>query len=229
MQECVARLEVRHDGIGPLAPDQLREARAAWRRGQIIEAATRLLERNGFHGMSMHMLAEEAGVSVGLIYQYVPRKEDVLLLVIVDILEAYKRDLPVAMAAHDDHVEKLAAGFDAYCRVLDARRAAALLAYRESVTLDREGRELLKSLEIETTRLLAEVIEEGSRRSLFTEVDADLVAYDLVMLAHAWALKHWYYAPRISLDDYIAKQFSLVLNAIVRAEQRDRYRQFLRE
>lgn len=177
----------------------------------------------------MQMLAERAGVSVGLIYQYVSRKEDVLLLVIVDILEAYKQELPVAIAAHDDPVEQLDAGFDAYCRVLDARRAAAVLAYRESMTLDRDGRELLKSLEIETTRLLAEVIEEGTSRGVFGEVDADLVAYDLVMLAHAWALKHWYYAPRISLDDYIAKQFSLVLNGIVRGEQRHRYRRLLRE
>lgn len=215
-----------HEAVA-LAPGQLREARAAWRRGQVVEAATRLLERHGFHRMSMHMLAREAGVSVGLIYQYVPRKEDVLLLVIVDILEAYKRDLPVAIASHTDPVERLAAGFDTYCRVLDARRGAALLAYRETVTLHREGRELLKSLEIETTRLLAEVIEDG--RAVFDEVDADLVAYDLVMLAHAWALKHWYYAPRITLDDYIVKQFALVLGAIIRDEQRHHYRRFLRE
>jgi AcrR family transcriptional regulator len=210
------------------AADPVRLARTEWRRGQIVEAATRLLERHGFHGMSMQALAKEAGVSVGLIYQYVPNKDDVLLLVIVDILDAYKRELPPAIAAHTDPVEQLAAAFDAYCRVIDGRRAATVLAYRETATLAEAGRTHLKLLEVETTRLVAEVIERGIEEGAFVaEADADLVAFDLVVLAHAWALKHWYLQPRLTLDGYIARQLALVLRSLLVPRRRARYHRYL--
>ena len=212
---------------GGTGPDPVRLARAEWRRGQIVEAATRLLERHGYHGMAMQALAKEAGVSVGLIYQYVPHKDDVLLLVIVDIIDAYRRELPPAIAAHDDPVEQLAAAFDAYCRVIDGRRAATVLAYRETATLAEEGRSHLKTLEVETTRLVAEVIERGIESGVFVDADADLVAFDLVILAHAWALKHWYLQPRLTLEAYVARQLALVLRSLLAPRRRARYHHHL--
>ena len=32
------------------------------------------------------------------------------------------------------------------------------------------------------------------------DVDADLVVFDLMMLAHGWALKHWHFAPALTID-----------------------------
>ncbi len=205
----------------------VRLARSTWRRGQIIASATRLMEEHGFHGMSMQALATDAGISVGLIYQYVPRKDDVLLLVIVDILDAYKSELPPAIAAHDDPCEQLAAGFTAYCKVIDGRRSATALAYRETATLGKDGRDRLKALELETTRLLAEVVERGVEAEIFVDCDADLVAYDIAMLAHTWALKHWYLRERMTLDRYVEVQLAFLLRGLLRPRRRASYRRFL--
>jgi AcrR family transcriptional regulator len=41
----------------------------------IIEAAARILEQNGLDGFSTNAVAERAGVSIGSLYQYFPRKE----------------------------------------------------------------------------------------------------------------------------------------------------------
>ncbi len=41
----------------------------------IIEATTRIIERDGLAGLSTNRVAEVAGVSVGSLYQYFPNKE----------------------------------------------------------------------------------------------------------------------------------------------------------
>lgn len=45
------------------------------RRTQILEAAKRCFRKSGFHGTQIAAIAEEAGISVGLVYRYFPGKE----------------------------------------------------------------------------------------------------------------------------------------------------------
>jgi AcrR family transcriptional regulator len=204
-------------------PDAIREARAQWRRGQIIDAATQLMEDRGFHEMSVNALAAQAGLSVGTIYQYVKDKTDILLLVIVDILEAYRHDVPAAMDGHADAVERLAAGFDAYCRIVDSRRYATVLAYRESKTLPIEGRETIMALEVETSGLMQACLDEAVEDGLIVPCDTQLIAHNLTVLAHAWALKHWHLKKHLDLETYIARQISLTVKAIAAPEHVERY------
>ena len=51
------------------------------RRAQIVEAATRLVARQGFAKTVVRDIAEEANISVGLVYEYVRSKEDILFLI----------------------------------------------------------------------------------------------------------------------------------------------------
>ncbi|MDX6534656.1 MAG: hypothetical protein QOF68_2400 [Gaiellales bacterium] len=204
-------------------PEAIREARAQWRRGQIIDAATQLMEDRGFHEMSVNALAAEAGLSVGTIYQYVKDKTDILLLVIVDILEAYRHDVPAAMDGHADAIERLAAGFDAYCRIVDSRRYATVLAYRESKTLPVEGRETIMALEVETSGLMQACLDEAVENGLIVPCDTQLIAHNLTVLAHAWALKHWHLKTHLDLETYIAREISLTVKAIAAPEHVGRY------
>jgi AcrR family transcriptional regulator len=194
---------------------------------QILLAARKLFERHGYHSATMHDIAAQAGMSVGLIYQYAANKQEVLLLVITEILEGYAREVPAAMAPHDDPVERLAAGFGAYCRVVGQRRDAVVLAYRETRTLSRPGRERLKRLESSTTALLTAEVRAAIDREIFLLVDSELVAYDLMMLAHGWALKHWYLAATQSLDSYVAFQTALIFRSLIRPEKWPEYAHLL--
>jgi AcrR family transcriptional regulator len=194
---------------------------------QILLAARSLFERHGYHSTTMQDIARQAGMSVGLIYQYAANKEDVLLLVITEILEEYMRDVPNAMAAYDDPVERLAAGFAAYCRVVGRRRDAVVLAYRETRTLGRPGRERLKLLESNTTELLTAEVRKAIEQGLFVSYESEIVAYDLIMLAHGWALKHWYLADVQTLESYIALQTCLVFRALIQPKKAALYAHLL--
>lgn len=208
----------------PDPAEAARLARTERRSHQLLHAAARLMERNGSGAVSMQALAAEAGVSVGLIYRYFGGKEDLLLAVIVNVLEDFAASVPAAIAeAGDDPVEQLAAAFGAYCAVIDHHRHAAILTYRESKGLGGRGREQIKNLEVATTEPLRDVLRSGTAAGLFRDVDVELVSYNLLLVAHAWALKHWYFERTLGFEDYVREQTSLALHAVLSPQARARY------
>ena len=90
-----------------------------------------------------------------------------------------------------------------------------MLTYRESKSLSADGRARLKELEEETARPLAALIARGVDEGSLVTVDAELAAFDILLLAHGWALKHWYFEPKLDLNSYISRQRALFLRAIV--------------
>ncbi|MTA13570.1 MAG: TetR family transcriptional regulator [Actinobacteria bacterium] len=58
------------------APAQRRSAETVER---ILDTAARLFDERGYHGTTTNRVAEEAGVSVGSLYQYFPNKDSLLV------------------------------------------------------------------------------------------------------------------------------------------------------
>ena len=191
------------------------DARVRRRRRQIFAAATSLMQQSGFHAMSMQSVAVEARVSVGLIYQYFGNKEDLLRGVVVDILEDFRDEIPKALTlAGDDPVDRLKTAFRSCCLVVDAKRAAVNLTYRESKTLPPEGLSQIKTLEFETAEPIREVYRAGVAAGVFLDIDARLVAHNMLLTAHGWALKHWNLSRWLTLDEFIDQQLALLLASI---------------
>lgn len=185
------------------------------RRSQVIASAAKLLYQNGYGGMVMQAVADDAGTSVGLIYQYFGGKMDLLTAVIVDVLGDFRRTIPPAMLeAGDDPSARIRAGFTAFCTTIDQKREAALLAYRESQTLTEEGRAELMRLETETIAPIREAVEDGIRSGVFREVSSRLVAHNLKLAAHGWALKRWDIGAEMSLEEYIDAELDLTFAAL---------------
>jgi AcrR family transcriptional regulator len=84
------------------------------RRRQILDAATRVFARKGFHGCRVGDIAKEAGVAYGLMYHYFSSKDE--------LLETIFRDTWTQMVARIQEVED--AGVPAREQV---RRVAALI------------------------------------------------------------------------------------------------------
>ncbi|CAM3252977.1 TetR/AcrR family transcriptional regulator [Mycobacterium colombiense] len=209
--------------------EAVRAARAGSRRRQVLDAAVKVMGRNGFHQMSMQDLAAEAKVSVGLIYRYFGGKEDLLLATIVRILDAFRDQLaPVIAAAGDDVVDQLTAGVRRYIEIVDENLDGVVLTYRESRTLAAPGRSQIKDLEIATAAPLRAVVEAGIAQGVFRRVDVDLTVVDIVLLAHGWALKQWHFGPIYSVDEYIALQTRHVLTGLIAEDRRADYAHVLK-
>lgn len=208
--------------------EAVRAVRASSRRRQVLDAAVKVMQTTGFHQMSMQALADEANVSVGLIYKYFGGKEEILLATILDILDAFRNQLEPAMnAAGDDPIERLAAGIRRYVEIVDENLDAVVLTYRESRTLDQAGRNRIKELEIETSAPLRTTLEAGIAAGVMNDVDIDLMVFDIMMLAHAWALKHWHFGALYPLEEYIRLQTRFVLNTILPQRNRKSYQHLM--
>jgi len=191
------------------------EALVRERRAQIVAGAVKLFSKKGYDRTTVQEVAKKAGVSTGLIYQYVRDKEDLLLLSILDVVDSYAREIPAALAGVEQPLDRCCVAFSAYCRVVDARRAATLLAYRSTKSLPPRRQQLIKDAELETNALISGCIQDCIDQGLFRDVDIDLATYQLVMYAHAWALKHWHFAKRIDLETYISQGLDLFLHGLL--------------
>ena len=101
----------------PIRPVSIADANG--KREQILTAALRLFDENGFRGTSMATIAEEAEVGAGTIYRYFDGKEDL-------VHQLY------AEARREAHQSILGLGFDdeaAVCERLYALWRAILLDY----------------------------------------------------------------------------------------------------
>lgn len=185
------------------------------RRAQIVAAATELFGRNGFHRTTIKDIARKAGVSIGLIYQYVHDKDDVLLLVVLDVVEGYLREIPPAIAGIMDPVDRVKAAVRAYCGVVDRHSDATLLGYRDTANLDSPRLRVIMEKELETNRLIADCVEACVAAGRFRTCNTDLVAYQLVMLAHSWALKRWHLRTVTTLDAYVDECLAVFLHGLM--------------
>lgn len=64
---------------GKRRPDPFKVKLEALRRGQILDAASKVMARKGFRGTRMQEVADAAGVSNGTVYNYFASKDELLL------------------------------------------------------------------------------------------------------------------------------------------------------
>lgn len=185
------------------------------RHGQIISAAIQLFSENGYYRTTVQDIAERAGISAGLIYQYVQDKETLLLLSILTVLDAYATELPLAVRGVEDPLERCREAFRAYCQVVDRYREATVLAYRSTKSLPREQRQFIMNAERDTNELVEGYVGACIEQGLFRKVDSQIATYQLVMYAHSWALKHWQFKQRFDLDSYVEQGLDLFLHAML--------------
>jgi AcrR family transcriptional regulator len=190
------------------------------RQRQIVKAAIELYGKQGYHVTTIREVAQRARISVGLVYQYVHDKEDVLFLAVAEVLDSYLREIPQALTGLKDPMERFCAAVRAYGHVIDARIDATLLVYRETKSLGRQRRDLIKAKEIESNTLISNCIYQCLRDGLFEDVDVEMLTYMIVMFCHAWALKSWRFRGRLTIDQYIDRGLAMLLNPVVSAKGR---------
>lgn len=192
------------------------------RRAQIVAAAIELFGRYGYHRTTIRDIASLADVSIGLIYQYVRDKEDVLLLALDEVLNGYLRAIPAALRDVEDPLQRFRTAATAYCQVVDRNIDATVLAYRETKALRPEHRELIKGKELATNDLIAACIRDCMAAGLFRPVNIELFTYQIVMFAHAWALKRWRFADLMTLQQYVDDGLDLMLDSVLTPRGRRR-------
>lgn len=181
---------------------------------KIIEAASRIYEKKGFHETSVAEIAEAAGISVPVTYHYVSKKSDIMLLIMENFTRKFKESVQPELETIEDPAQKLRKAMDVYYRIVNEDMVKVILVYRKSRTLDRDGRRKIMAAELEHIEIFKIIVQDGVKAGVFKETDADMAAYNILMTAHTWALKNWHLKKRFSLQTYLDSQYKCLMDAL---------------
>lgn len=199
------------------------------RRKQITAASIKVFSERGYHPATIRDIAEAAEVSIGTIYQYFTDKEDLLYLAIVEIMDSYDAHILAALNTTEDPLERFYASVRAFCRVNNASVEVTVLTYRETKSLRKERRDIIKQKEVTTNGYIADCVRECIAAGLFSDVDVELFVYQIVIFSHAWALKAWHFSKRMTVDEYIDRGLALFFMAVLTGRGERRLAELRRE
>jgi AcrR family transcriptional regulator len=183
-------------------------------RRKIIDTASILYAKKGFKATSIEEISEMAGVSLPVTYHYVKQKSAIMRMIMEDVLSIFQESLTREIKGVEDPDEKLAIAIILYFRVVDQQREKALLIYQKSSSLDKASRSRIMQLEVEVSEIFSRMIDEGIQKGVFKEVDVDLMAYNIILMAHMWVLKRWHFKHRLTVERYIDLQLATILDVL---------------
>ncbi len=190
------------------------------KREEVAEAAFDLFLKQGFHGTTTRDVTRRAGISAGALFTYFPSKEDILVHIITreqeraesEFLDVLRQQIDAAVRNNADPETVFVTVFAAFVRSVDRMRRFILLAYQETKSLNQPARQALIAREKRLQAVLGEAIEYGVQRGRFAPGNIGLKAHNLMVLAHAWAIRHWVFVGAMnSVEEYIAFLQPLVL------------------
>ena len=190
------------------------------RRAEIVRAAVKLFSERGYYSTTIQQIAREAGISVGLVYQYFRDKDDVLFLSLKNVLESYETEIPRALEGIEHPLERLRVAIRAYCRIIDGLRDATVLTYRSTKSLRADRRRYIKDGETRTNRLLERCLRACISAGYVEPLNSQLLVYQYVHFAHAWALKSWALRGRYTLEQYVREGLKLLVDPFLTAKGR---------
>lgn len=175
------------------------------RRAQIVETAVRLFAESGYHDTTIDDIAREAQISKGLVYKYFKDKNDVLFFVLCHVLEEYDNEGVLRCSAEAGPLAGLRTLLRNHCLVANGHVREVLLAYRSTKDLTRDQQRQVKVIESRDLRAIKQCLEACIHRGLMHPVNTDILAYQFIMFGQTWALKHWAYGNRFTVDEYVAE------------------------
>lgn len=181
------------------------------KREAIADAAFELFLTEGFHRTTTRAIARRAGVSAGAPFTYFTDKEDILFYIVSKeqdlaeerLVSVLSRQIAEATRTGADPEEVVKTVLTTFLRAIDEMRRFILLAYQETKSLNAEARQALMAREKRIQALLGEAIRYGAERGRFAADNVALKAHSIIVLAHAWALRHWACAGELaSIENY---------------------------
>jgi TetR/AcrR family transcriptional regulator, cholesterol catabolism regulator len=189
------------------------EAILAERRGQLVDASTRVFTEHGYSNVSVAEIAADVGISVGAVYKYVPSKDYILKMVMDRVYSALEStitfELDVSASGSDRLVDLVRNVITSADEVIPGIR----LMYREYGNLTRDAQKEFILREDRVLRFIQKIIETGNDSGEFNCKNPRLGALNILGTTQWWSLKRWAIRD-IDLSQYIAGQSELILDMV---------------
>jgi TetR/AcrR family transcriptional regulator, cholesterol catabolism regulator len=186
------------------------------RRDQMIKGAITLFKQKGFHRTTTREIARAAGFSIGTLYEYIRKKEDILYLVVDRMYDQIRDQLQKDLDTNQGTVESLKLSIAYYFRQMAEMQEEVLVMYQEAKSLSKDALPYVLNKEIQMVGLFEDVIENCVRNG---ELDLDekqtkLFAHNLFVEGQMWGFRRWALQKVYTLEEYIDLQLELLFYGV---------------
>jgi TetR/AcrR family transcriptional regulator, cholesterol catabolism regulator len=187
------------------------------RRNQMIKGAISLFKQKGFHQTTTREIAKASGFSIGTLYEYIRKKEDILYLVCDRIYDEVRERMEKDIGTHHGTIESFKLAIARYFKVIDDLQDEVLVMYQEVKSLSKESLPYVLNKEIQMVGMFENILQTCVDNGVFqlTEEEIKLFAHDIFVLGQMWAFRRWALKKMCTLDEYIELQTELLLKGIM--------------
>lgn len=186
------------------------------RREHIAKSVAPLFVRKGYGQTSIREIASACGMSMGHLYYYIGGKEDVLQIMMDYDLHFYVNLVKKIISSSKSlgPTEALVKVIDQFFRAIDNASDFTLFFYQETKNLQPDARKIIMDRERSLVLEFEKLLGRGCQAGEFQIANIPLVANNIVITGHMWALRRWMLGRICSLDDYIQNQTQYLLKSI---------------
>ncbi|UOQ45318.1 TetR/AcrR family transcriptional regulator [Halobacillus salinarum] len=189
------------------------EALVSKRRNQMIKGAVALFKEKGFHKTTTREIAKASGFSIGTLYEYIRKKEDVLFLVCDSIYQRVKERMEASIDTNETSLQNLVQAIRSYFQLMDGMQDEVLVMYQEVKSLSKDAQDYVLQKERDMVAMLEQVIVNSLSEKI-PEADVALIANNIFVQGQMWGFRRWILKRSFTLDTYIERQTHLLLEGL---------------
>ncbi|MGN5236708.1 TetR/AcrR family transcriptional regulator [Rhodococcus sp. SJ-3] len=188
----------------------------------ILDAARAEFSERGYAAATIRTIAQRAGLSLSAMYYYYKSKQELLVALLNDGLDAYVDACAHALdTAGDDPGEQLEALIEATVRFRATHPTKSSIGMTERRNLDPEHQRLYREHEIQATDRFRRIIDRGVQEGLFLTPYPDDARRTIIATCNAIA--EWYRPDgQVAMNDLVERYVSLAFTIVEYRPRRTR-------
>ena len=135
---------------------------------RIINAATKIFAKKGFYQAKVSDIAREAQVADGTIYLYFENKDDILISLFEEQMKLVLENMRTQVSEERDPVKKIEKFAVTHLRLIESNKNVAEIIQVELRQSSKFMKEYKNEGFMEYLNLIAEIIEEGQKKGVFS-------------------------------------------------------------
>jgi AcrR family transcriptional regulator len=191
------------------------------KRRQIIEGAIRVFKEKGYHKATVREIAEEAGVGLGSIYDYVKSKDDILYLFFDNYVKSFYGRVKAQCPDQPDPFLRLRIAYRAFVESALELEDQVMLAYTQAKYVRKDYLRVILKKESEIVEYFQKILEEAleGTRGMDPFMEANFLVYSGVFgVIRRWILRPRY-TPRDIADYLVERQVGDLIRRIRRLRE----------
>jgi AcrR family transcriptional regulator len=186
------------------------------RRMQIATGASKLFIRKGYFKTNMRDISKATCITIGSLYDYIKKKEDILVLVF-DVFQSQCEQIlrDSGVLEIEDPIEQLKAAIETFLNIGATHRDMVILMYSETKSLPAKPRKAMLERESTMVKNFELIMQKGVEKGVFRKVDAFFTANIIYYLLSLEPLRGWNLKGHYNINEIHHQTIDFILNRIV--------------